>query len=247
MSGDRNPEGGGPEIQRQGDRDLEREGQRLRAETQAKTRKDPQNHRLGGRGALPSGEPEQRAQASPPPVSHNPDQGRDWPARAPPLWPPAPPLPSPPPRPCAVGSDPTQVPSDFPEAGNRGKLFPIQSDPASLAAPCLPRLSQDPRVRTPIPLLPRTPEPRSRQTKTPGRAQWRCGIQDPRRPKSQPSSPPCGQTKGRRSRVRKVPLNFPPQVPNLQRDKIRIQKVPEPPLGHPGGLLSPRGGPNVHK
>ena len=48
MSGDRDPEGGGPEIQRQGDRDLEREGQRLRAETQAKTRKDPQNHRLGG-------------------------------------------------------------------------------------------------------------------------------------------------------------------------------------------------------
>ena len=48
MSGDRDPEGGGPEIQRQGDRDLEREGQRLRAETQAKTRKDPQNHREGG-------------------------------------------------------------------------------------------------------------------------------------------------------------------------------------------------------
>lgn len=109
MWGDRHPERGGIETrERRGQRPREKgtetqreEGQRLRAETQALTRKDPQNHKLGGRGALPSGEPEQRAQASPPPVSHNPHLGRGWPARAPPLWPSAPPLPSPPPVPWA--------------------------------------------------------------------------------------------------------------------------------------------------
>lgn len=103
------------------------EEQRLRAETQAETRKNPQNHRLGDRGAVPSGEPEQRAQASPPPVSHNPHQGRGWPGTEPPPRAPGPALSHP--SPCAVGSDPAQVPSDFPEAGNRGKLFPIQIPP----------------------------------------------------------------------------------------------------------------------
>lgn len=131
-----------------------------------------------------------------------------------------------PPSPCAVGSDPTLlVPSDFPEAENGGKLFPIQSDPASLAAPRLPQLSQDPRVQAPIPLLPRTLESRPRQTKTPGRVQWRCGVQDPQRPKSQPSSPPCGQTKGRRSRLRKVPLISRPRPQTSQERSLKIQKA----------------------
>lgn len=147
------------EAHREAGRETQRKrGQRLRAETQAGTKKDPQNHRLGGRGAVPSGEPEQRAQASPPPVSHNPHQGRGWPAREPPLKPPAPPPPPPLRCPCAVGSGPTRVPSDFPEAGNREKLFPIQSDPASLTTLRLPQLSQDPRVQAPIPLLPQTLE-----------------------------------------------------------------------------------------
>lgn len=120
------------EAHREAGRETQRKrGQRLRAETQAGTKKDPQNHRLGGRGAVPSGEPEQRTQASPP-----------LPLRCP----------------CAVGSGPTRVPSDFPEAGNREKLFPIQSDPASLTTLRLPQLSQDPRVQAPIPLLPRTLE-----------------------------------------------------------------------------------------
>lgn len=166
--GDRHPERGQIDSQRKRETDPEKGtetqrevGQRLRAETQAETRKDPQNPKLGGQGRPAIRRARTKGPGVPSPSFPQPPSGEGLDGEgASPLAPgPAPSLPSP----CALGLDPTQVPSDFPEAGNREKLFPIQLDPASQAAPRLPQFSQDPRVQVPIPLLPRTPEPRPRQ------------------------------------------------------------------------------------
>lgn len=85
---------------------------------QARGQGRPQNHRLGGQWLGPSGEPEQRAQASPPPASHNPRQGRGCQPERHPSGP-APPLP----LPLCRRLDPSQVPCDFPEAGNGENFF----------------------------------------------------------------------------------------------------------------------------
>lgn len=150
----------------------QREGrQRLRAETQAETRKDAQNHRHGEQGHPAVSRARTKGTGIPSPTFPQPPSGEGLAGQgaSPPGPGPAPSFPSP----CTVGLDPTQVPSDFPEAGNREKLFPIQSDPASLAVPRPPQLSQDPRVQAPNSLLPRTLElrPRQRPQAEPGGAE----------------------------------------------------------------------------
>lgn len=127
------------------------------------------------------------------------------------------------PSPCAVGSSPAQVPSDFPEAGNRGKLFPIQIPPPWRlhVFHSFPRTLES-GLPSPSSFGPWNPG----QDKDPGRTRWRCRVQDPRRPKSQPSSCPCGQTKGRRSRLSKVPLISRPRPQTSGETRPKIQKAP---------------------
>lgn len=179
MSGDRHPESGGretqrkrgPEGQREGDREPVRGGTETQGRNSSPDQERPTEPQTGGQGRPAIRRARTKGPGVPSPSFPQPPSGEGLAGKgaSPLALGPAPSLPSP----CAVGSDPTQVPSDFPEARNRGKLFPIQSDPASQAAPRLPQLSQDPRVQAPIPLLSRTLEPRPRQTKTPGRVQWR--------------------------------------------------------------------------
>lgn len=161
----------GTETQRERDRDPERGGTETQGRNSSPDQERPTEPQTGGQGSPAIRRARTKGPGVPSPSFPQPPSGEGLAGKgtSPLAFGPAPSLPSP----CAVGSDPTQVPSDFPEARNRGKLFPIQSDPASQAAPRLPQLSQDPRVQAPIPLLPRTLEPRPRQTKTPGRARWR--------------------------------------------------------------------------
>lgn len=145
-------------------RDPERRGQKARerrTETQGRNssrdQERPGEPQAGGQGRPAIRRARTKGPGVPSPSFPQPPSGEGLAGEgaSPPAPDPAPSLPSP----CAVGSDPTQVPSDFPEAGHRGKLFPIQLDPASLAAPRLPQLSQDPGVQAPSPssLGPRTP------------------------------------------------------------------------------------------
>lgn len=100
-----------------------------------------------------------------------------------------------------------------------------------------------PESRSPSPLLPRTPDPRQKKTKTRGPAQCRCAF---RTPLGQNPSPalPCGQTKRRRRRGGKIPPDFSPQASNL---KSTSGMPRSPPSATQGGSSCPQGGPDAHK
>lgn len=107
-------------------------------------------------------------------------------------------------RPLPLGSAPTQAPVDFPEARNRENFSrTVLSDTASLEVPCLPELSQAPKVLSPIPLLWTLYLVKVKRTKTPPPRPspvWLAAF------RTQPSPPPCGQTKRQTSWARQTSL-----------------------------------------
>lgn len=142
-----------------GDRDPEGRGTETQGRNSSRDQEKPTEPQTGGQGRRAIRRARTKGPGVPSPSFPQPPSGEGLAREG--TSPPAPAPPPPTPPPVRWARIQLKFPVTFRRPGT-GKTF-SNTDPASLAAPRLPQLSQDLRVRAPIPLFLRTLEPRARQ------------------------------------------------------------------------------------